>query len=151
MPPLSVAPARSWSCVANGDITPGEEEAQSCNNQASLESVHNYFHGAVSAGGRGPAVLSVPGSWAATEWSAGGIVGSWTDDVGWMHAHVLCTALQSLACCYCSLTHADWWLDGERATCQVRCCHHAHFSMRAYGRRLHWCPQAGSVKRAHQI
>ncbi len=34
--------------MSNADITPAEAEAQSCNDQASLETVHDFFHEAAS-------------------------------------------------------------------------------------------------------
>lgn len=47
-PPLppSCAPC-SWSCVSNDDVSPAESQSLACNKQASLETVHDFFHGAV--------------------------------------------------------------------------------------------------------
>lgn len=38
----------SWLCVSDAEITPEEAEAQRCNDQANLESVHDFFHSAAS-------------------------------------------------------------------------------------------------------
>lgn len=45
---IAVAMAsNTWSCVSDAEITPEEAEAQRCNDQANLESVHDFFHSAV--------------------------------------------------------------------------------------------------------
>lgn len=46
--PVPLSSVCSWSCVSDADVTPEEAEAQRCNEQASLESVHDFFHSAAS-------------------------------------------------------------------------------------------------------
>lgn len=46
--------------MSNGDISAEEAQAQRCNDQASLETVHDFFHSAASACGD---VVALLGCW----------------------------------------------------------------------------------------